>query len=330
MAVWTWVPPPTATDPAVARMYMAVNYDVANAYTLMFGGLHENGLATENAETWTWDGVALAWTQRFPAHAPQKRFFCKSAYLGATGLSYLLGGANAAGTYYLDMWSWNGTDWTQVTTATYPATSAWYPNCLTWDQTNDVLVLFKPVFAGPNETWTFDGTDWTQQFPANMPAAPFTVGSTCWDVANGYVLLTGTPTFPASTDLIETWSWDGTDWTQITTATAPRNRGAVMMDYAPGYGSVVLAGGVGRNPNGSCYSDSWSWDGATWTNVSVAFGGIPLISSTLIGDPVNNISMWYGGYKCSPFAWGLTTLLQDAPDAPVGPVFSHSLRLYDE
>ena len=55
----------------------------------------------------------------------------------------------------------------------------------------------------------------------------------------------------------DTWTYDGTDWTQQTTTHSPSARERASMAFDPATGKIVLFGG-GR-------SDTWSYDGTDWT-----------------------------------------------------------------
>jgi hypothetical protein len=66
-----------------------------------------------------------------------------------------------------------------------------------------------------------------------------------------------------SSYLNDTWTWDGTNWTEQTPATSPPARAGATMEYFDG--QVVLFGGY----NGTSYlNDTWVWDGTTWTEQS--------------------------------------------------------------
>lgn len=68
--------------------------------------------------------------------------------------------------------------------------------------------------------------------------------------------------------LADTWIWDGT-WTQVMPPVSPGARAnGVMVELD---GVLVLVGGVGRvNDSLEVLGDTWTFDGATWTQVSGA------------------------------------------------------------
>ena len=62
----------------------------------------------------------------------------------------------------------------------------------------------------------------------------------------------------------ETWTWDGTDWTLQSPATAPSPRSGAAMAYDVARHRAVLYGGYTLSGFGVS-SETWEWDGATWT-----------------------------------------------------------------
>jgi hypothetical protein len=63
--------------------------------------------------------------------------------------------------------------------------------------------------------------------------------------------------------LADTWTWNGTEWTQVAD-TGPSARGGHAMTYDSARARVVLfGGGTAANRLG----DTWEWDGTEWTQV---------------------------------------------------------------
>ncbi len=71
--------------------------------------------------------------------------------------------------------------------------------------------------------------------------------------------------FNGSTDLNDTWDWDGNTWTELSPAQNPPARQDASMAFDPAMGpsgELLLFGGI----SGSTYlDDTWAWNGATWT-----------------------------------------------------------------
>jgi hypothetical protein len=67
--------------------------------------------------------------------------------------------------------------------------------------------------------------------------------------------------------LSDTWSWDGTTWTQLS---PPQSPGAVSTAWQAGYDSasqqLLLFGGDGSG-GFSFKNATWAWGGTTWTRL---------------------------------------------------------------
>jgi hypothetical protein len=161
-----------------------------------------------------------------------------------------------------DTWAWNGTDWTELHPAHSP--SARYYTGMAYDSARGRVLLFGGEGSGGplNDTWAWNGTDWTQLHPAHTPAKRWAMGMS-GDAANNTVVLFGglrRPSLPAFGD---TWTWNGSDWTQQSPAHSPARRYYPGMTYDPARVKVMLMGGVGQGT----YADAWTWDGADWTQI---------------------------------------------------------------
>jgi hypothetical protein len=82
---------------------------------------------------------------------------------------------------------------------------------------------------------------------------------------NGNVVLFGghDPNMGCCSAYGDTWTWDGSNWTEQHPANAPSERSCVGMAYDAARGKVVLFGGFA--PLGGGFADTWTWDGTTWT-----------------------------------------------------------------
>lgn len=85
-----------------------------------------------------------------------------------------------------------------------------------------------------------------------------------YDGARGKLVLFGGL---ATSDLDDTWEWDGRFWKQIFPATKPSARKYHLLVYDSARGHVLLYGGEG---NGSVLGDLWAWDGENWTQLNPA------------------------------------------------------------
>jgi N-acetylneuraminic acid mutarotase len=80
----------------------------------------------------------------------------------------------------------------------------------------------------------------------------------------GQVLLFGGYDTSTMTYLNDTWTSEGTSWTQLSVSNPPAARSGTAM--AALGNEVVLFGGA----NGSYQGDTWTFDGTSWTQLGVS------------------------------------------------------------
>ena len=160
---WTFLHP-ASSPPAVQNSAMA--YDPASHQIVLVGGythdFNNDTSAAPTGGTWLWNGTT--WTQAVPSLSPSPRYGASLAYDPDLGAVVLFGGATGGGfqtpaaplSVFDDMWSWDGSAWTQLHPASLP-TGRFYSQ-LTYDATNHELVLFGGSLnqnADANDTWVF-------------------------------------------------------------------------------------------------------------------------------------------------------------------------------
>jgi hypothetical protein len=163
---WTFLDPatspPAVEDPSIA-------YDAARQQVVLFGGevvsepgnIQQNGVAS--GATWLWNGTT--WTEASAPVSAPARFGASMAYDPDLGATVLFGGVvgnvtadppTGVVTVFDDLWSWNGTMWTQLQPATLPPGR--FFSQMTYDATRHELVLFGGSLnanADANDTWVF-------------------------------------------------------------------------------------------------------------------------------------------------------------------------------
>lgn len=105
---------------------------------------------------------------------------------------------------------------------------------------------------------------WTLLTPAPYPTllARRTGGFAFHPVQAGLVMYGGLQSGPTLT-LNDTWSFDGTTWTQLTPTTTPPPRWGHKMVYDSRRARIVTFGG--RSPTTTAVAnDTWEWDGTDW------------------------------------------------------------------
>ncbi|MDF1800142.1 MAG: kelch repeat-containing protein [Planctomycetota bacterium] len=205
------------------------------------------------------------WTEVLPASSP-------SARTGLVGVSdganlYIFGGNGPGGTPTSDLWAFDGAAWT-VAAATGTGPSDRNQVQMAWDSSRGVLVLFggqttgNPTYHGDTWEWS-SALGWVNKAPALAP-----VGRTASHMAYlpgvGAVLHGGKDS--SGTILSDTWSWDGTSWTQL--VDGPIARRSFKMVHRSLTGDLVLFGG--RDSVAGYLADTWTFDGVSWTQIVTA------------------------------------------------------------
>ena len=184
------------------------------------------------------------------------------------------------------------------------------------------LVLFGGRRPGTifDDTWTRTGTTWTLHHPTRSPSAR-TGASMAFDPATGQLLLFGGSATTGTGFSNQTWTWNGTNWTQLHPAASPPGREDQQMAYDAATRTVILFAGF----HGTGYwDDTWSWNGSTWTQLSPATSPSGRDSYAFVYDPATKTVILYGGFRGTGYtpgdtwSWNGTTWTQLSPAASPG------------
>jgi galactose oxidase-like protein len=193
--------------------------------------------------------------EQSPAVSPPARFGAAMAYDAATRTVVLFGGVTRSGVVG-STWTWNGSTWTQQSPASSPP--ARELAAMTYDVATGTVVLF-----GGNgrhfhlaDTWTWNGSTWAKQSPAAHPSARV-LAAMAYDAATGTAVLFGGLRTSTGLPFGDTWTWDGTDWTQQAPPAHPAARQGPAMAYDAATSTAVLFGGTGHT--GNSFHDTWTW-----------------------------------------------------------------------
>jgi len=218
---------------------------------------------------------------------PPARAGAAVAYDAARGVMVLFGGAGDSGTGMLgDTWTFDGKVWRHLHPAVSPQPRSTF--AMAYDQARHDVVLFGGMAqVGPgkgglqavDDTWIWDGSTWKEMHPANEPAFGYD-----WDAATMQfdpitqtVLMYGYTRSTSETGAsirAETWSWDGSRWTEISTS-GPTTIGTMLFDGARVLLIAASAGLVG----GRYVTQTWAWDGSRWTLLH------PKVDLPILGNP---------------------------------------------
>ena len=317
---WTWNGTTwsqlTPADSPPGRLNGTMAYDPATDTMVLFGGAGITALA----DTWTWNGTN--WSQLTPAASPSTRYGASMAYDPATGTMVLFGGDGSSGPLS-DTWTWNGTTWSQLTLAASPPARVYAS--MAYDTATGDMVLFggDGSSANLNDIWTYGfpagtPTAWTQLSPAASPSTR-SGASMAYDPATGNMVLFGGTNSSNTGAVNDTWTWNGTTWTELSPTTSPSARQNASMAYDPATGDMVLFGGYA----GGYVGDTWTWNGTTWTKLSPATSPSAREAASMAYDPATGNMVLFGGGGGSglnddTWTWNGTTWAELSPTTSPG------------
>jgi cysteine-rich repeat protein len=239
----------------LASRAAAMAYDRDRGVVVLFGGLGTTG---PNAQTWERD--PSAWTLREPPVSPSERYGHAMVYDAGARRVVLFGGERAFAETFDDTWVYDGTTWTELVPATRPAPRS--GAAMAYDARRGCVVMVGGTAADP-DVWELCGGDWVRVAPAIHPPAR-TLAAASYDELRGRTVLFGGSS--AGMFLADTWEWDGSAWTDRTSATAsaPDRRYAHAMAYDAARGRTVLFAGTQYVSTFASFGDTWLWDGVAW------------------------------------------------------------------
>jgi len=233
----------TPVDSPQGRYHHPLAYDSPRGMSVLYGGFSGiNGLLRD---TWEWDGTN--WLLRSAVSAPGYRANHGLAFDSLRNVTVMFGGFDGNPFPNGQTWEWDGTTWTQRSPATSPAARVDF--AMDYDADRHVTVLFggwngqnPPTLYG--DTWEWDGSNWTQRSPAAAPSVR-SLASMAYDIHLNHIVLHGGTSnpFDGGGALDETWTWDGTNWMQLTPPHSPGLRFGSDMAFDVARNALVLYGG---------------------------------------------------------------------------------------
>jgi hypothetical protein len=255
--------------------------------------------AAPDAEPMCSSAKPCTWKQATPTSSPPVLAWAAAAYDPVNDQTILFGGAptiNGGGTTN-ETWAWNGTTWTKLLPVSSP--DARWTHGMAYDANRKRIVLFgglsgDQAASALNDTWEWDGSDWSEITTTNAPAPRGIHGSIAYDSLHQNIVVRGGGTLPGETLYDDTWTYDGTDWTEVAGA-GPSPRVAPALAFDEVSGELVLFGGGTWNPY---YADTWTFDGSVWTELTPAPNPSPSLrqSARMIYDSTRSVTLLFGGY----------------------------------
>ena len=241
--------------------------------------------------------VSPDWLKMQPNTSPSGRYGDAVAYDEAHHQVIAFGGTDGSN-FFNDTWVWNGSTWTQLSPSASPSARAYAQ--MAYDEVTGTIILFGGyATATPalNDTWSWNGTTWTQLTPATVPTGR-SDGAMAYDVQTGKLVLFGGGTVsPAgvSSTLNDTWTYDGSNWAQVSITNPPAARSGVRAAYDAANNDVVIFGGIAHGATTSS-SDTWLFNGTTWTQASPTSSPSPRSEYFLAYDGGLPGVVLFGGY----------------------------------
>ena len=235
-ANWTLLTPPSSPPGLTAPNLV---YDSARQRVVLFGGVNSTGFLNQ---TWEYDGTF--WVQRTPSVSPPARGGGAHVYDAVRQRCVLFGGWN--GTRMNDTWEYDGTDWYQVFTAHTPPGRS--DMLAAYDESRNRLVMhggYNDVSQFLGDTWEYDGIDWSQ-VATTTSAGPLADAAITYDRGLGRIVMFGGKQSWFLPQTNQTWSFDGSNWTDITSSVGagPSGRWSARAVYDEARGRCVVFGGI--------------------------------------------------------------------------------------
>lgn len=299
---FSWTPRVATTGPL--REQPAVYFDASRARVVAVGG-NEWGVVAGSAsnlgmrtDVWEWDGVAAQLV--VPDRVPSQKLGRGVCADFARGELLLFGGDGYGQLQPAETWTWAGA-WTRRQPATQP--SARFGAAMAWDPLGQRVVMFGGETAsGPTaELWSWNGSDWTLLDPGTGPS-PRSASGLAFDAGRAVLVLTAGA---QGISLSDVWEWNGASWTQRPSLPAPlasRSPGSSALAFDPTRNRVLWYGGV-SSFSGFSLSDTWEYDGTTWTPLTL-LGAPSLMRPCLVPDPIRGRVLLTGK---TPLGWSFPT-----------------------
>jgi hypothetical protein len=143
------------------------------------------------------------------------------------------------------------------------------------------------------------GPVWETRSPTSRPPARWSAQSCFMDSLGKFLVFGGWCCGRA-----DTWTWDGTNWSEVVPAVSPPGRLRGAMTWDSGRKRAVLFGGIGSSPFPTL-NDTWEFDGTTWINQAIP-GPSPRQDFSLAYDPIRQRVVLFGGQSASQELLGET------------------------
>ena len=292
---WTQASPTTSPS---ARTEQSMAWDDAHQCVLMFGGITGGpSFNIGSSETWTWDGSN--WTLASPSFSPPPISQAPMVYdPNSTQVVLFSGWLNGYG-FVTGPWTWDGSNWTQWSNPSNVAPPGSFANGAAYDGNTKQIQIYGGYIPYPttffsDQLWAWQASGWSL---TTNPTEPFSTysGNLAYDHTRDQLVAWG-GYGPNGECLRDTGTWDGISWTMHANTTAPLNgycfNGAMVDDQTSE--AIVAFGGFGGNTN-NVYGNTWTWDGAQWTDAAPATNPPAREDHMMAYDANHGLVVMFGG-----------------------------------
>ncbi len=254
-------------------------YDPSWAKLLVGGGYSYSGANT----SWRW-GDQAGWPYGgYP-----------TPYSGGTALWSDGDGLTVVSAGSADLWHRLDATWARTTLAT--AAPSDYAAPVTYDPISDRLLMVTAEGSPTLEVHSVVDGAWASLPSVGAPPARRAY-AIAFDAARGELVLTGGEPIAFGEALgPETWTYNGAAWSPVTPAVVPPPRSDAALAYDPIHQRVVMFGGEHSTVDDLIYyGDTWTFDGATWTEVPLDVHPPNRSRAMLAFDPSRGTMVLLGG-----------------------------------
>lgn len=294
----------TRCTPPSARWAFAMAHDPVRQATLLVGGLDANNVPLR--DHWEMDAtfgpVGLI-------GAPGARFSAAATYDGNLKRVLVFGGQtlfNTPSSVVADTYSWDGATWLKWTSSQTPPARA--AAAMTWDAGRGKVVLFGGTGVGDvalRDTWEWDGANWHQQAPSTSPSLR-EGAEMVYDKSTRRVFLHGGYAgAEASPYSAENWTYDGMNWTRLSSTAGVPGRAYFAMAYDERNQQIVMFSGE-TQPTGAPVATTLVWDVNRWVTRTPAQSPRGRARHKMVWDSRRGAVVMFGGTD------NTTTVLGDA------------------
>lgn len=116
-----------------------------------------------------------------------------------------------------------------------------------------------------------------------------------YDEAKGSVLLFSGQDYTGVSGLNDTWTWNGSFWTQLHPVHSPSPRTNAAIAYNPSTHQIMMFGGLSASVHMTPLGDTWIWNGSDWIQQHPASSPSARMYASLAYDPSTGQFVLFGG-----------------------------------